>query len=161
MSNTLGAPCLTSGVRRPDLMKICAYCGRENDDAAVQCRECGTDEFKSDAPVDTPSLPPTAVPTKLEFVPLAPEERENDFVTLTRCRTLLEADMIVAQLESAGISAFIPDQFLMQSISWNVNTYGSVGGFGRKPGSYPAGNGAGTLPFHIEHLRRAVPDLWR
>jgi hypothetical protein len=107
-------------------MKICAYCGRENDDAAVQCLECGTDEFKRGARVDAPSLTTSPIPTKLEFAPSVPEERENDFVTLTRCRTLLEADMIVAQLESAGISAFIPDQFLMQSISWNVNTYGFV-----------------------------------
>ena len=53
-------------------------------------------------------------------------ETENDFVTLLRCRTLLEADIIVSRLESAGIQAFIPDQFLMQSISWNVNTYGFV-----------------------------------
>ena len=34
--------------------------------------------------------------------------------------------MIVARLESANIPAFIPDQFLMQAISWNLNTYGYV-----------------------------------
>jgi hypothetical protein len=28
-------------------LKTCAYCGRENDDAAVHCRECGTGEFES------------------------------------------------------------------------------------------------------------------
>jgi hypothetical protein len=38
-------------------------------------------------------------------------------------------------------------------------TYGSVGGVGRKTGSYPAGNGAGALSFHIRRLGRAVPDL--
>jgi len=26
-------------------MKKCAYCGRENADDAVRCRECGTQEF--------------------------------------------------------------------------------------------------------------------
>jgi hypothetical protein len=62
----------------------------------------------------------------MEFEPLAAEDRNNDLVTLMRCRTLLEADMIVARLESANISAFIPDEFLMQAISWNVNTYGYV-----------------------------------
>jgi len=109
-------------------MKLCAYCGRENEDTAVACRECGTDEFRSTAPDETPTTEqsPSNSPFQLEFVPLAPEEMQNDFVTLTKCRTLLEADMIVAQLDSAGISAFIPDQFLMQSISWNVNTYGFV-----------------------------------
>lgn len=28
-------------------MKNCAYCGRENSDAALGCQECGTGEFKS------------------------------------------------------------------------------------------------------------------
>ncbi|HEY0457002.1 MAG TPA: zinc-dependent peptidase [Verrucomicrobiae bacterium] len=28
-------------------MKSCAYCGRENTDSALQCLECGTDEFKN------------------------------------------------------------------------------------------------------------------
>lgn len=27
-------------------MKECAYCGRENEDSAAACRECGTEEFK-------------------------------------------------------------------------------------------------------------------
>jgi hypothetical protein len=107
-------------------MKICAYCGRENEDAAVQCLFCGTDDFKSDAPGDRATLPVSAIRTQLEFVPLSPEESENDLVTFLRCRTLLEADLIVTQLESVGISAFIPDQFLMQAIAWNVNTYGFV-----------------------------------
>jgi hypothetical protein len=30
-------------------MKECAYCGRDNEDAAECCRECGTTEFKGDA----------------------------------------------------------------------------------------------------------------
>jgi hypothetical protein len=40
-------------------------------------------------------------------------------------------------------------------------THGSVGGVGRKPGPYPAGNGAGALSFQVERLERAVPDLFR
>jgi hypothetical protein len=28
-------------------MKKCAYCGRENDDSAASCTECGTEEFKA------------------------------------------------------------------------------------------------------------------
>jgi hypothetical protein len=34
-------------------MKPCAYCGRENDDAAVRCTGCGTETFKADARVAT------------------------------------------------------------------------------------------------------------
>jgi hypothetical protein len=51
---------------------------------------------------------------------------QKDLVVLMRCRTLLEAEMIVSQLEAAGIYSFIPDQFLMQTVSWNLNTYGYV-----------------------------------
>lgn len=32
-------------------MKICTWCGKENDDSTLSCRECGTSEFKSEAPV--------------------------------------------------------------------------------------------------------------
>jgi Tfp pilus assembly protein PilF len=38
-------------------MKRCAYCGRENDDNAVHCRECGTTDFEgsTSSTVTTPS----------------------------------------------------------------------------------------------------------
>jgi ribosomal protein L40E len=88
-------------------MKTCSYCGRENTDEAITCRECGSNEFKSPASSDEPTA-------------------ESHLVTVTRCRTLVEADLIASQLESAGIHAFIPDQFLLQTVSWNVNTYGFV-----------------------------------
>ena len=107
-------------------MKKCTYCGRENDDEAVQCPQCGMDEFRSGTETDSPIPSAEATVTELEFVLLDPAQRKNDFVTLLRCRTLLEADFIVSRLEGAGIHAFIPDEFLMQSISWNVNTYGFV-----------------------------------
>lgn len=111
-------------------MKECAYCGRENSDEATRCRECGTDEFKVVASAHPQAEPVTPASdsesTKLEFTTPTPREMEQDLVTLIRCRTLLDADMIVARLESAGISAFIPDEFLMQSIGWNLNTFGYV-----------------------------------
>ena len=31
-------------------MKECDYCGRENADDAVYCRECGTEQFKGESP---------------------------------------------------------------------------------------------------------------
>ena len=40
-------------------MKKCSYCGRENEDVAVQCRECGTDEFDGGLP-QTPAAPTIA-----------------------------------------------------------------------------------------------------
>jgi hypothetical protein len=51
---------------------------------------------------------------------------EKDLVTLVRCRDLVEADMVVSELRSTGISAFIPDEFLSQAVLWNLNTYGYV-----------------------------------
>ena len=104
-------------------MKTCGYCGRENMDQAVHCSECGTTEFIS--PKTAASAGETSSPG-LDFVPLAPGEQQAHLVTLMRCSSLLEADMIVSQLESAGISAFIPDQFLMQAEAWHVNPYGFV-----------------------------------
>jgi hypothetical protein len=90
-------------------MKKCSYCGRENPDNAVNCFECGTDEFESNAP--------------------AQAEKNDDLdelVTLTTCQKLADADLIRAKLDAAGIEAFIPDEHLMQNIGFNLNTYGYV-----------------------------------
>jgi hypothetical protein len=111
-------------------MKICAYCGKENEDDAVYCRECGTDGFKTPASADKPAESVTPEPefasANLEFMTPTPQEMEMDLVNLLRCRALGEADLLVARLESAGIPAFIPDQFLMQNIGFNLNTFGYV-----------------------------------
>ena len=37
-------------------MKNCSYCGRENDDAAVGCSECGTEFNSLPAPETDPQL---------------------------------------------------------------------------------------------------------
>jgi len=111
-------------------MKNCAYCGKANDDDATCCRECGTDEFQGVAAADQPAEPaapePAVAPARLEFMTPTPLEMAMDLVNLMRCRTLGEADLLVAQLEAGGIPAFIPDQFLMQNIGFNLNTYGYV-----------------------------------
>jgi len=111
-------------------MKYCAYCGKENGDEAVYCREGGTEGFKTTAAAERPAEPVTPEPesgsSKLEFLTPSPREMEMDLVNLARCRTLGEADLLVAQLEAGGIPAFIPDQFLMQNVGFNLNTYGYV-----------------------------------
>jgi hypothetical protein len=107
-------------------MDVCTYCGRENRENAALCPQCGKAEFQSTTPPEFREMPVSKSKSEIEFVPIDGSEAENDFVTILRCRTLLEADIIVSRLESAGIQAFIPDQFLMQTISWNVNTYGFV-----------------------------------
>ncbi len=51
---------------------------------------------------------------------------EKQWTTLVKCRTLTEADLVVSRLDAAGITTFLPDEFVMQAISWNLNTYGYV-----------------------------------
>lgn len=100
-------------------MKHCSYCGHENLDDAIHCCECGTLEFKAPEAAVSP-------PHVMEFFVPSQEEMKNDFVTLMTCRTLAEADLIVCELRGAGITAVIPDEFLMQAICFNLNTYGYV-----------------------------------
>jgi hypothetical protein len=88
-------------------MKACSYCGRENADDAVLCVECGTDQFKT--------AEPAAVPVK---------DGEREWVTLTKCRNLVDADMLASQLTAAGISVFLPDEFVMQTFSIDSNGFG-------------------------------------
>ncbi len=90
-------------------MKECAYCGGRNEDEAVRCSGCGTDEFKTDAPIATPKL-----------------DEQEEFVTVFSCQKLPEADFLVGRLEAAGIETFMPDENLMQTIGLNLNTYGYV-----------------------------------
>jgi hypothetical protein len=63
---------------------------------------------------------------KWEFGKLTPEEMKLDVVTLLTCRNIVEADVVVGRLDAVGIPAFIPDEFLMQAMAWNVNAFGYV-----------------------------------
>jgi hypothetical protein len=96
-------------------MKVCAYCGRHNEDNAIQCSECATEEFKG-----ADQLANQFAGRKWHFGILPPEAMDQDFVTLVTCRTLAEADVVVSDLEGAGISAFIPDESLMQVFPCNL-----------------------------------------
>src|SRR6266849_1805953 len=104
-------------------MKLCAYCGHENDETALQCRECGTEEFKSSSAT---SASDESAGQQWQFADFAPREMQNDLVTLVTCRTLLEADMIVGMLEADGIPALVPDQCLMQLAASSPNAFGVV-----------------------------------
>ena len=100
-------------------MKTCAYCGRENAEAATHCVECGTEEFSP------AGAPPPKRAGFLEFIALSPNEMDHDWVTLLKCANLGEADAIATHLEGAGITAFIPDSSLVQADPFYL-TYGFV-----------------------------------
>jgi hypothetical protein len=111
-------------------MMKCPYCGKENEDDAVHCWECGTELLEEPAgasehdELETPE--PECAPAKLEFMTPTLREMTMDLVNLISCRTLEEADLLIARLETAGIPAFIPDQYLLQNDGFSLNTYGYV-----------------------------------
>jgi hypothetical protein len=112
-------------------MKNCHYCGRENEESAVHCIECVTEFPRNVAKAkSSPTVPVSPIPavsaSQIEFVPLAPDDKGNGFVTLARCSTLVEAEMLVTRLDGAGFSPFIPDEFVIQQNPLYACTYGFV-----------------------------------
>jgi hypothetical protein len=102
-------------------MKTCSYCGGKYPDDTPECPIDHT-------PISAHSSPPASSPhrSEFEFAPLSPEQRQQALVTLVKCGTLAAADLIACQLRAAGIETFIPDEMLMQTIGFNLNTYGYV-----------------------------------
>src|SRR5262249_21256704 len=90
-------------------MKECNYCGHSNEEAMAFCAGCGKE-----------------LSTQMRDSPLPELGEGEELVTLTRCPQLVDADLIKSRLGAPGIEAFIPDQFLMQNIGFNLNTYGFV-----------------------------------
>ncbi len=107
-------------------MKKCSYCGAEYGNDAVECAIDGTSLANPCEAPPPPRLAPEPKRAGIEFAPLSESDKQKDLVTLTRCGTLAEADLIVSRLRAAGINAFLPDETLMQTIAWNLNTYGYV-----------------------------------
>lgn len=95
-------------------MKTCSYCGATYPDDTA---ECPVDHASLRAP--PAAAPPGAAPAAdgpglaFDLMALAPEQRQQAWVTLARCGTLASADMVACQLRGAGIEAFIPDASLM------------------------------------------------
>jgi hypothetical protein len=108
-------------------MNICSYCGAEYSDDVLECPIDHTPLVEKNV-VPAPNSPPPAIlkQPEYEFAPLSPADRQREIVTLVTCRTLLAADLVVSRLRAAGISTFIPDEFLMQMTGFNFNTFGYV-----------------------------------
>ena len=103
-------------------MKRCSYCGAKNPDDAV---ECAIDRTPLDLPCGAPPPPEPKCPEYV-FTPLSDADKQKGFVTLVTCGTLVAADAVVSRLRAFGITAFLPDESLMQTIGFNLNTYGYV-----------------------------------
>ena len=73
-------------------MKLCSYCGKENQDSATHCTECGS-EFE---PVDTgdPKL----------------TDPQTNLVVVATFGDTTQASIVKARLEQAGIEACIPEE---------------------------------------------------
>ena len=73
-------------------MKTCSYCGRENEDAATECKECG-EEFLAPDQVATPLTDPA-----------------ESLVVVATFGDTVEANLLKDRLEQAGIEACIPEE---------------------------------------------------
>jgi len=90
-------------------MKTCSYCGRENDDTAIACSECGTGMVSLPAPeVDAQLSDPAAA-----------------LVIVGSFTTLAQASLLSTRLEAAGIESCIPEEYATQIFS-NVIPLGCV-----------------------------------
>jgi hypothetical protein len=94
-------------------MKECDYCGRQNDDTATKCHECGSSAFTTQAQPSSAIEPRTLEPE--EASPVAFAEREGNVVTL-KCRTLGEASLVSDELRKADIVTLLPgdDELLLE-----------------------------------------------
>src|SRR5207245_686653 len=90
-------------------MKTCSYCGRQNEDTAVACPECGTGIVSS---------PPPEVDAQLS-------DPANALVIVGSFDTMAQASLLATRLEVAGIEACIPEEYGPQLFS-NVIPLGSV-----------------------------------
>src|SRR5437667_11610766 len=87
-------------------MKSCEYCGRENEDGAANCRECGQAQWSQLMPAE-PS------PARTEPKPQPPGSRlaftKTGLATTIHCRSSGEASLVAEQLEEADIVALVPE----------------------------------------------------
>src|SRR5207253_8958054 len=75
-------------------MKTCSYCGRQNDDTAIACSECGTGMVSLPAPeVDAQLSDPAAA-----------------LVIVGNFNTMAQASLLSTCLEAAGIESCIPEE---------------------------------------------------
>jgi len=63
---------------------------------------------------------------KYKIAALNPAVKDQNWVTLVSCGTIVEADFVRSRLESDGIEILIPDENLMTAAAWGLNAYGYI-----------------------------------
>src|SRR5206468_6712392 len=81
------------------------YCGRQNDDTATRCRECGSLAFATQTQLGPKTE--TRKPELEEVPPPAFAEKEGNVIKL-KCRTPGEAYLVADELEKADIVTLLP-----------------------------------------------------
>ncbi len=104
-SNGIGAGPVSSEVSRK--MKDCEYCGRENDEAATRCCECGSSAFAAGREPAKASRQQQL--DRDEIAPDAMARKDGGAIRL-KCRTPEEAYLVCEELEEADILTILPDQ---------------------------------------------------
>ncbi len=100
-------------------MKRCKYCGRENDDQAAHCGDCGSSDFKPLAPVKMPE-PGRAVHPGPETPAARLAVEKGLRITRITCRTAQEADLVIRELESAEIIGIVADEVVEEARGTNI-----------------------------------------
>jgi hypothetical protein len=89
-------------------MKNCSYCGRENQDAAISCLECGT-EFVSEE-----SQPPTGEPGSINLI------------TVSTAFNPADAQLTRSRLDAAGFHAVVTNELSALSLDGYALAAGGI-----------------------------------
>jgi hypothetical protein len=85
-------------------MKACAHCGERSDDNLIMCPKCGLVKVQNISQPSSHALPIYDIPAQ----PLP--SAKVGFVRIVACTTIVEADRVVKELKSAGISADVENK---------------------------------------------------
>jgi hypothetical protein len=86
-------------------MKECDHCGRQNDDTATRCGECGSSAFATQTQPSSEIEPHK--PEQDEESPATVAEKQGNIITL-KCRSPAEAYLVSDELEKADIVTILP-----------------------------------------------------
>lgn len=99
----------------------------------MNCPKCGKSlwfdhkvcPFCKNVTAEKPMQTASSHPNGLEETDIG-VEGEGPWVTLTTCSNMVDADLLISRLEAAGIETYLPDELVMQTAAWNLNTYGYI-----------------------------------